>query len=87
MGNVNTADLKTRQSFIDGNRVANFDPTKLPQDDTRHPLVVVTRDHQLVVDNGNHRVAHMLATGVKTTPARIVHEIHGHGEQGAGSVP
>lgn len=87
MGQVNTADLKTRQPFIQAKKVAQFDTSKLPQDDSRHPLVVVTRDNHLVVDNGNHRVSHMLATGVKSTPARIVHEIHGHGGQGRGSVP
>lgn len=87
MGKVNTADLKTRQPYVEAKRVKNFDKTKLPNDDTRHPLVVVTRDNQLVVDNGNHRVSHMLATGQKTTPARIVHEIHGYGQQGKGSTP
>lgn len=85
--NVNTADLKTRQPHIDADRVRNFDRTKLPKDDTAHPLVIVTRDNQLVVDNGNHRVAHMLATGIKQTQARVIHEIHGYGDQGPGSTP
>jgi hypothetical protein len=85
--NVNTADLKTRQPYINADKVKNFDRSKLPKDDTAHPLVIKTRDNQLVVDNGNHRVAHMHSIGMKTTPARIVHEIHGHGGQGTRSIP
>lgn len=87
ISHVRTADLKTRQPFIQADKVRHFDRSKLPHDDTKHPLVVVTRDNQLVVDNGNHRVAHMLATGIKHTPARIVQEIHGYGGQGKGSIP
>lgn len=87
VGTVNVADLKTRQPYVETSRVKNFDRSKLPKGDMAHPLVVVTRDNQLVVDNGNHRVAHMLASGVKSTPARIIHEIHGHGGQGPGSIP
>lgn len=85
--NVRTADLKTRQPFINADKVKNFDRSKLPNDSTRHPLVTVTRDGCLVVDNGNHRVSHMLAIGMKETPARIIHEIHGYGGQGEGSIP
>lgn len=84
---LNVGDLKTRQPHIEAERVKRFDRSKLPADDTAHPLVINTRDNQLVVDNGNHRVAHMIATGVKTTKARVIHEIHGYGGQGPGSVP
>lgn len=87
MGQVNVADLKTRQPYVEGKRVHSFQESDLPKGDMKHPLVVVTRDNQLVVDNGNHRVARMIGLGQKTTPARIVHEIHGYGEQGPGSVP
>lgn len=83
--NVNVADLKTRQPFIHGDKVRHFDRSKLPEGDMAHPLVVHTRDNQMVVDNGNHRVSHMLATGIKQTPARVIQEIHGYGGQGAGS--
>lgn len=87
IGEVNVADLKTRQPYVESKRIHSFDPSKLPQGEMAHPLIVVTRDNQLVVDNGNHRVARMIGLGVKKTKARIVHEIHGHGGQGPGSIP
>ena len=85
--NVNVHDLKTRQPYINADKVRRFDRTKLPPGDQAHPLVIKTRDNQLVVDNGNHRVAHMHAIGMKTTKARVIHEIHGYGDQGEGSLP
>ena len=86
MEHVRVADLKTRQPFINAEKVRRFDQTKLPQDDTKHPLIIRTRDNQLVVDNGNHRVAAMHANRTKYTSARVIHEIHGYGDQGP-SVP
>jgi hypothetical protein len=87
MGTVNLADLKTRQPYVEGKRIQEFHERDLPSGDMKHPLVIITRDNQQVVDNGNHRVARMIGLGQKTTPARIVHEIHGYGGQGPGSLP
>lgn len=84
MGHFNVGDLRTRQPFVETKRLTDFDESKLPEGDMKHPLVVMTRDNVPVVDNGNHRVARMIATGQKTTPARVIHEIHGYGGQGAG---
>lgn len=85
MQTADVASLKTRQPFINAQKVRSFDRSKLPKDDTAHPLVIRTRDNQLVVDNGNHRVSHMRAIGMKQTPVRVIEEIHGYGGQGAPS--
>lgn len=85
MQSANVESLKTRQPFINAKKVRQFDRSKLPKDDTQHPLVIKTRDNQLVVDNGNHRVSHMMAIGMKQTPVRVIHEIDGYAGKGNAS--